>query len=60
MPEYHFYLLDKDEATTSGSPYVAQCEDDDAALMYALQSNGENTVEIWTDNRRLAVIHADD
>ena len=58
MPQYCFYLLDKDENPIE-PPHLAHCADDDAALLFALQFNGEHTIEIWNDNRHVTVIPAD-
>jgi hypothetical protein len=55
MQSYKFYLLDeRGRIAPSARHHV--CADDLAALRKAQQLCGDTAIEIWHDNRRVAVV----
>jgi len=57
MIAYRFYQLDLNNRL-DGPPRVMECEDDDAALVQALRYVDGHAIEIWRDDKRIALVPA--
>ena len=54
MPEYKVYSLNA--GRIAGPPKVLQCQDDNEAIDQAKQLLNGEALEVWTADRRVAVL----